>query len=106
MSLEVASLKVDGYTFHITKNDNFSTLEMWRGNEGVPCRPALLRLLRKLFSLFEKSYNLKIINWEICADTHSRWNRTEDVVVILVNHEPKEKARVVHLPEFEPDARL
>ena len=61
-----------------------------------------------LFSLFEEKFGLRIISWEIHADTHTLWSSIVVEVVILVNHEPKEKAKVAHLfePPFEPDVRL
>jgi hypothetical protein len=56
-------------------------------------RPAFLsEFLLDLFFEFENQFDLRILNWEVL----------EDGLIILIHHEPKEKAEVAQLLESEP----
>ncbi len=86
------SLKVDIFLIDVITKGNFSR---------VVASPllALSIFLVELFSEFEERFGLKIINWNVLSEG-------ENGIPILIHHEPREKAKVVHLPGFEPDARL
>lgn len=51
-----------------------------------------------LFSQFEEQSNLKITHWETLANAYD--------VRVIFRHEPKEKVKVAHSPETEPDIGL
>lgn len=87
-------LKVNEYTFYVTRKGNFSILHA-RLYLDPSYRLAILRLIRKVFFLFEERFDLKIISWET---SHSA-----SEITILVNHEPKEKAGIAHPFEHETD---
>ncbi len=83
----------DRYDVDVITTGNFSGLT--RGESISVYSLEFAEILVDLFSQFEKRLNVRITNWETLKDGG-----------VLFRHEPKEKARVAHLPEFEPDARL
>jgi len=89
---EIQSLIITDGKVEVATQGNFSTLETRRDDLSH-------EFLRKIFCRFEKQFNLRIISWQT-------WDTEQYGMKVLINHEPKEKVKVVHLPTFEPDIRL
>ena len=60
----------------------------------------LAAVLVSLFSQFEEQLDLNVTHWETLR------NENFSGVHVVFRHEPKEKVKVAHLPESEPDIGL
>jgi len=93
------ALAVETVTFEVRTDGNFSLLSKeWEysqedGRLG-------LGFLQGVLCEFEDKFGLKVISWEVQDHPSLK------LVQILVNHELKEKAKVAHPHELEPDIRL
>lgn len=105
MEKVIRSLKIDGgYEAEVITKGNFSRIIV-----SFPSHPdrffVLSLFLLDLFSEFENQLSLRILNWGILDDDRGKGFEGRQ---IIIHHEPKpkEKARVAHLPEAEPDIGL
>lgn len=86
--------------FYLGVNNQFGVQVITRGNFSTFLCSIFLDLslaVIDIFSQFEEQLNLRITHWEVLE------NRC-----VVFRHEPKEKAKVVHLslPGLEPDISL
>ena len=92
------------HKFVIVTRGNFSFI---KGSYWINQGYIFSALFLVIFDAFEEKFGLKILSWEIREVTsHTKRELVVGEIEILVNHEPKEKAKVTHLLEAEPDIGL
>ncbi len=64
--------------------------------------PDLQKEIEALLNVAVLSANVTVLSYSL---SESSSPRAKSIVIYFV-HKPREKTKVVHLPEFEPDARL